>query len=164
MLAGLGEHLCQVVLCLVNDDARCAGAGFLVAVGVADQHALAAAAGVQMAPVERVREQLLERAPALAEGLRGLELRRDVERHFPGALVVGLGPTRQQQRREHIVRAPGVAHDEVADGFGAVAVAALHDGVEHREGALAERIELGDRAAILLERLGEPVAPLAAAA
>jgi len=43
-------------------------------------------------------------------------------------------------------------------------VAALYHGVEHREMALADRIELRDRSAILLQRLGEPVAALAAAA
>ena len=163
-LPGGGERLRQIVLRLVNHEARGAGAGLLVAVGVADQHALAPPARIQMPPIQRIREQLLQRAAAGGERLRGLELRREVERHFPGALVVRRGPARQQQRRQHIVRAAGAAHDEVADGVGAIAVAALHDGIEHREVALAERIEVRDGSAILLQRLGEPVAALAAAA
>src|SRR6195256_5691075 len=117
-----------------------------------------------MPPIQRTREQLLQRAAAGGERLRGLELWREVERHFPGVLVVGRGPARQQQRREHIVRAAGAAHDEVTDGLGAIAVAALYHGVEHREWALPARIEPRARPAILLQRRGEPVAALAAAA
>src|SRR2546430_12573936 len=51
-------------------------------------------------PIQRIREQLLQRAAAGGERLRGLELRREVERHFPGALVVRRGPARQRSE-EH---------------------------------------------------------------
>src|SRR2546430_6925191 len=42
-----------------NHEARGAGAGLLVAVGVADQHALAPPARIQMPPIQRIRQQLL---------------------------------------------------------------------------------------------------------
>src|SRR2546430_7930705 len=83
-----------------NHEARGAGAVLLVAVGVADQHALAPPARIQMPPIQRIRQQLLQRAAAGGERLRGLELRREVERHFPGALVVRRGPRSEEHTSE----------------------------------------------------------------
>ena len=73
----------------------------------------------------------------MLERIDGLEQRRDVDRDFAGIAVVGLGPARQQQRREHVVRALRAADDVVADGILAVAMARLQDGFEHAERAAA---------------------------
>src|SRR2546429_1508378 len=108
-----------------------------------------------MPAVQRVRKQLLQRRAATLEGLERLELRSDIERHFARALVVNRGPTREQQCGQHIVRAGGAAHDEIADGLRPVAVTALSDGLEDREVALTERVKLGARSTVLLQRARE---------
>ena len=87
----------------------------------------------------------------MRERLLGLELRRDVQGDLAGDAVVGLGPARQQQRREHVVGALRAADDVVADGVRPVAVPRLQDGVEHPERALAERIQLHLDAGVALE-------------
>src|SRR5262249_48077773 len=56
------------------------------------------------------------------------------------------------------------AHDEVADGLRAIAMPCLDDGIEDRERATPECAELGHRPTILLERLRQQVAALAAVA
>ena len=155
------QHAGDLGLCLMDQNARGTGAALLVAVRIAEQHALAPPACLQMPAVERIGKQLLQGGAAAAERLLGLELRRDIERDLAGVLVVGGRPVCQQQRREHVIGPGGAADDEVADGIGSVAMSPLHDGVEHRERALAERIELRYRPAVLLQRLGQQVAPLA---
>jgi hypothetical protein len=97
----------------------------------------------------------------IGEGFRALELRREVQCHLAGALVVDGGPARQQQCGQHVVGAARAADDEIADGLGPVAMPALHDGLEHRERAPAERIELDARTAVLFQRACQMVAPLA---
>ena len=67
----------------------------------------------------------------------------------------------QEQRREQVIGPRGAGDDEVAERLGPVAMSPLDDGVEHRERALAERVELRHRPAVLLQRLGQQVAPLA---
>src|SRR6516164_6884160 len=164
LLAGVAQHGGEIALRLVDDEARGARPGLLVAVGVADQHALAAPVRLEVTAVERVGEQLLHGGAAGGERLGSLELRGDVERDLAGALVVDLRPAGEQQRREHVVGTGGAAHDEITDRVRAIAMPALDDGVEHREGAPSEGTELGDRSAILLERLRQQLAALAALA
>ena len=133
-------------------------------VRVADQHGLQAAARLQMALVDPVLEQLAHGLTAALERATLVEQRRDVERHLAARLVVGLGPARQHQRREHVVGLYGAADDVEPDRLGAVAMAALHDGLEHRQRALAERIEAAGRPGIALEQLDQARVPLGGAA
>ena len=78
----------------------------------------------------------------------------------PRDAVVGLRPARQQQRREHVVRALRAAHHVVADGVLPVAMPRLQDRFEHAERAAPERVELHLDAGIALDGLHQQVVPL----
>ena len=93
----------------------------------------------------------------MLERIDGLEQWRDVHGHLAGNAVVGLGPAREQQWREHVVRILRAAHDVVADGVFAVTMARLQDGFEHAERAAAERIELHLHARVALDGLHQQI-------
>ena len=78
----------------------------------------------------------------------------------PRDAVVGFGPARQQQRREHVVGVLRAAHHVVADGVLAVAMPRLQDRFEHAERAAAERVEFHLDAGIALDGLHQQVVPL----
>ena len=156
LLAGRGQRRRQRALGPIRSEARSAHAAFLAALGIADQRNLPAAPGVDMPAIERIGKQLAHHLTAVLERLDRIELRRDVERNRFFALVIGLGPLREQQRRQHVV-GPRDATDHVqADCVGPKAPAALQHGLEHRQRAFAERIQLTARADVPANGVDQP--------
>ncbi len=94
-----------------------------------------------MALVNLVGQQLAHYAPAALEGRHGIELWRHVNRRAAGAPVTRPGPVRQYQRRQHVSGGGGRADDVQADRIGTVAMAGLHDRLEHRQRAPTQGIE-----------------------
>ena len=99
-------------------------------------------------------------SPQLLECLHRLEQRRDVDRDLARDAVVGFGPAREQQWREHVVGVLGAAHDVVADGVFPVAMPRLQDAFEHAERAAPERVELHLDAGVALDGLHQQVVAL----
>ena len=95
------------------------------------------------------------------ERIDGFEQRRDVHGDLAGDAVVGFGPARQQQRREHVVGALRAAHHVVADGVLARSDAAPAGWLRTRRACgLPERIELHLDAGIALDGLHQQVVAL----
>ena len=159
-----GEDLREGSLRLVNGKAGGAQPRFLIGIGIADEHALLAAARFQVAAIAGVIQQLAHDLAAALERLDGLKHGSEIERYLARALVVGLGPAREQERRQHVIRARSAAHNEITDSVRAVAMAALHDRIKYRQTSLAERIQFRTRAHVALQRGAQELPPLLARA
>src|SRR6185437_5938124 len=100
-----GKDLRQRLLRLVNGHAGSARSDLLVAVRVAQQHALLSPVSFQVTLIQRIGEKLLDHLPTALETIDRLELWRDVERDLASLFVVNRGPAGEQERGEHVVRA-----------------------------------------------------------
>ena len=160
----LAQRVGQVALRAVGRQARGDHAALLVAVGEADQHGLQPPTGFEMTFVHPILKQLAHHRAAALQRFHPVELRRHVERHLALALVVGAGPACQHQWREHVVGLRYAADDVQSDRIGTIAVAALGDGIEHRQRALGERIEAAGGTDVALQDLHQSRVPIGGAA
>ena len=108
-----------------------------------------------MTAIGGLGQQRLEHRARALERAHGLEQRHDIERHLPALAVRDVGPAREKQDRQHVVRRFRSAHDVVADGALTVSVAALHHRLEHGQCAAADCVESPGRSAVARYQLAE---------
>ena len=113
-----------------------------------------------MAPVVGHLQQLAHDARRRRQCLDRLEQWRHVERYLRRMLVDHLGPAREQQHGEYVVRIAGAADDIVADRVGTVAMPAVNQGVEYREGAPTHGIKDVRRADVPGQCIDQPPGPI----
>ena len=77
---------------LMHGNARCAQPRFHAAVGIADQHTLPAVARLEVGAIDRILQQRPHDLPAVAQGIHGIEHRRDVQWHRARACLVDARP------------------------------------------------------------------------
>ena len=137
----LARRADQPVLGCLQRPARAGEAALLVRVRIADHYGLPVAAGREMTPVGGFGAQAAQELARTLQRLDRLEQRRHLETAFAAVLVRDSGPAGEQQYRQHVIGSLGAAHDIGADGAGAVLVACVPDGVEHRERAAARGVQ-----------------------
>ena len=91
--------------------------------------------------------------------LSGIEHRRKIDRQFVAALIVGLGPLRDQHRGEHIVGAVDAVDDIRTDRLGTETPTALQHSLEHGDRALGHRIELDLRPLLTRQQINQTAGP-----
>ena len=101
------------------------------------------AATLEMAPIERIVQQLPQHFAAPCQRVGGFEQWRNIDRHIARPPIRRVSPASQQQDRQHIVDAARAADDVRTDGFRTAAVPRMGQRLKDPQRALAGGIQDG---------------------